>query len=172
MRRIAICLATLFLLLPAWASEREGSITVGEFIQQLAGTKGLTSTDAQTAVQALASLGVPLPETLVYDDRLTEGAVVRVSRATGLRVTTSWPDRPFDAPQVTRFFLSFREELSERVGRLKADDVGTVSLRGFGDPQGKAGPPFDPFRLVCGPRSKSHLPPCGAKGIRTPTEPE
>jgi hypothetical protein len=176
MRGLVVCLVSCFLLLPVWANEPEGSVTVGEFIQQLASTTGLTATDAQTATLALAEVGVRLPEDLVYDDQLTEGDVIKLSRAMGLRVTTSRPDRYFDQKQVDLFFASFGDELSsadDNTSTSTRDDCaipsGDCTNPGVGDPPfSKYRPPFfDVFGKGKGKSKGKSKPP-----TRTPIEPE
>jgi hypothetical protein len=135
-------------------------VTVGRFVQELARHKNLNATDVQIAVDSLRSVGIRLPEGLRLNARLTEGDVVSISRAAGLRVTTSNPNAPFNGEQVQSFLIALNDEM--------ADDGATVdTVRPFGEGNGNGwGPQFDPFSKGKG-KHKGH-----AKGWQSPTEPE
>lgn len=142
---------------PALASSE---VTVGRFVQELARHKNLNATDVQIAVDSLRSVGIRLPEGLRLNARLTEGDVVSISRAAGLRVTTSNPNAPFNDEQVQSFLIALNDEM--------ADSGATVdTVRPFGEGNGNGwGPQFDPFSKGKG-KHKGH-----AKGWQSPTEPE
>ena len=135
-------------------------VTVGRFVQELARHKNLNATDVQIAVDSLRSVGIRLPEGMRLNARLTEGDVVSISRAAGLRVTTSNPNAPFNGEQVQSFMFALSNEL--------ADDGATVdTVRPYGEGNGAGwGPQFDPFSKGKG-KHKGH-----AKGWQSTTEPE
>ena len=111
----ASLLLVLALLAPAALGAEE--TTVGRFVQDLARLKSLTATDARVAADSLATVGVQLPTGLDFNKRLTEADVTLISGAAGLRVTTTTPEAPFDAPKVERFFVAFGPELGIRTER-------------------------------------------------------
>jgi hypothetical protein len=135
-------------------------VTVGRFVQELARAKNLNATDEQIAVDSLRSVGIRLPEGMRLNARLTEGDVVSISRAAGLRVTTSNPNAPFNDEQVQSFMLALSDEM--------ADEGATVdTVRPYGEGNGNGwGPQFDPFSKGKG-KHKGH-----AKGWQSTTEPE
>jgi hypothetical protein len=143
---------------PALASSE---VTVGRFVQELARHKNLNATDVQIAVDSLRSVGIRLPEGMRLEARLTEGDVVNISRAAGLRVTTSNPNAPFDSEQVQSFLFALSDELVDDGGNT----VRTTYPYGEGNGQGW-GPQFDPFSKGKG-KHKGH-----AKGWQSTTEPE
>lgn len=134
-------------------------VTIGQFVQRLAAIKQLDATDARVAMDSLRTIGVRLPANLRMDAALTESDVVRISRAVGLRVTSSSPDSPFTDDQVDTFFTAFLDELVPTGG----DE--TVSTQSDGWTQG-LGPPFDPFSKGKGKHKGK------GKGHQSPTEPE
>lgn len=147
-RHISILVLALMLVtaVPVLAA---GDITVGRFIQELARVKNLNATDARIAVDSLRSIGVRIPEEIRLDQRLTEGDVVEISRAVGLRVSTNNPEAPFTEEQVNSYLQAFSAEL----GLIGGDDDDPPSVRV---------PAFDPHS-----KGKAY-----AKGHRTTIEPE
>ena len=136
-------------------------ITVGNFVQRLAQSKGLAATDARIASDALRGVGVRIPGDLVYANALTEGDVARISRAAGINVRTSNPENLFNTEQVNLFFVSFGDDLGNAVGTMSDDNPG----QGSGPGNGNGGPPFDPFTKGKHGKGKG-------KGVFTPTDPE
>lgn len=153
---VAVALAVA-VAAPAFAA----NITVGEFVQRVAIVKNLDATDGLVAVESLRAKGVRLPADLDLNAQLTESDVVAVSRAVGLRLTSSNPDRVFEIDQVESFFVAFGAELVNPVAT--ADD----DWPGEGDwPPENPQPPFDPW-------TKGHGKHKGwGKGHQSPTEPE
>jgi hypothetical protein len=135
-------------------------VTVGQFIQELARHKNLNATDEQIAVDSLRSVGIRLPEGLRLNARLTEGDVVSISRAAGLRVSTSNPNAPFNEDQVQSFLIALSDEMTD-------DEANTKTTYPYGEGLGNGwGPQFDPFSKGKG-KHKGH-----GKGWQSPTEPE
>jgi hypothetical protein len=147
-RHISILVLALMLVsaMPVLAA---GDITVGGFIQELARVKNLNATDARIAVDSLRSVGIRIPEEIQLTRKLTEGDVVEISRAVGLRVSTNNPEAPFTQEQVNSYLQAFSAELGVIGG--SSEDPPTVRT-----------PSFDPH-------SKGNA---YAKGHRTTVEPE
>jgi hypothetical protein len=123
--------------------------------------KNLNAVDVPTAVDSLRAVGIRLPADLDMSARLTEGDVVNISRAIGLRVTTSNPTLPFDESQVQSFFFALGDQVEA------GSDYDTMTDSPYGEGYGKGnGPPFDPFSKGKGKHKGK------AKGWMSPTEPE
>ena len=135
--------------------------TVDRFVRELAKHKRVNATDGAAAVDSLRSIGVRLPQNLDLNKRLTERDVAELSRAAGLRVTTSNPDALFSTEKLDRFFASFGAELTDDCAVPGGDCTNPGNGGGPGD-----NPPFDPFTKAKG-KGKGK-----AKFNRTPTEPE
>jgi len=134
------------------------NITVGEFVQRVAIVKNLDAIDARVATDSLRTAGVRLPADLDLNAQLTESHVVAISRALGLRLTSSNPDRIFESDQVDSYFVAFGSELV---------DPATASECSGEDCDGD-GPAFDPWT-----KGKGHGWHKGwGKGHQSPTEPE
>jgi hypothetical protein len=157
---VAAALLVVALATPAVAAN---DVTVGQFVQRMAMAKNLNSTDAMIAADSLQAVGIRLPEDLKMTARLTEADVVEISRAAGLRVTSSNPDKLFTSDQVDSFFFAFSDEIG--VTGDPGDEAFTVRPYGEGNGNGW-GPPFDPFTKGKG-QAKGK-----AKGWRSPWEPE
>jgi hypothetical protein len=142
-------LVLALMLITAMPALAAGDYTIGQFLQEFARVKNLNATDARIAADSLRSAGVRLPARLDTNASLTEGAVVEIASAAGLRVSTNSPDARFDQDQVDSFFSAFGEEL----GGNQLEEEGTISRKV---------PSFDPHS-----KGKAY-----AKGHRTPTEPE
>ena len=165
-KRLIAVTATLGMLVAVAVPAFAADATVGRFIQQLAKVKNLNATDAQIALDSLQAVGVRLPAGIELGKRLTEADVAVISRAAGLRVTSSNPDAPFTEEKVERFFLSFASELASG---SEGDAFATTDENpgaGSGPGNGESGPPFDPFSKGKG-NGKGK-----GKGSETPTEPE
>ena len=157
----AMAVAALMVVATVAPALAASEVTVGRFVQELALHKNLDAIDVPTAVDSLRSAGVRLPANLNMDERLTEGAVVNISRTVGLRVTTSNPKTPFDENQVASFFLAVSEEIHDDT------EIVTFTDRPYGTGIGQGnGPPFDPFTKGKGKHKGK------AKGWQSATEPE
>ena len=160
----AVAVAALLVATVAVPAFAATDVTVGQFVQRMAASKNLNATDAQIAADSLRSAGVRLPANLEMRDPLREVDVVEISKAAGLRVSTSNPDKVFTGAQVDSFFFAFADEI---VTGDPDDDVRTSTVRPYGEGNGKGwGPAFDPFTKGKG-QAKGK-----AKGWRSPTEPE
>ncbi|MDH3628305.1 MAG: hypothetical protein OES25_11740 [Acidobacteriota bacterium] len=122
-------------LSPALAGQ---SVTVGDFVQELARNRGHQSVDAVSAINALTANGIRIPRDIRLESALTENDVVALSRAVGISVTTRNPDRVFDADRSKRFFEIFSSELIVETRNYSTEDS-----------DGDA-PPFDPFTKAKG----------------------
>ena len=159
---VAAALLVVALAAPAVAAN---DVTVGQFVQRMAMAKNLNSTDAMIAADSLRVVGVRLPADLKMDARLTEADVVNISRAAGLRVTSSNPDKAFTSSQVDSFFFAFADEID--VNGDPGDMIRGNTVRPYGDGIGNGwGPPFDPFTKGKG-KAKGK-----GKGWHSPWEPE
>ena len=158
LRCAALAAAALVFVASATPTPAATDETIGSFIQQLARSKNLIAIDAQTAAEALGSVGVRLPANLNYGKRLTEGDVVRIARAAGLNLNTATPESDFSADEVERFFAVFSAELTP--GDVGGE--GTLTNAPGNDNPNVQGPPFNPFEKGKGK----------GKGGVTPTEPE
>ena len=132
------------------------NITVGEFVQRVAIVKNLDAADGLVASDSLRATGVRLPADLDLNAQLTESHVVAISRAVGLRLTSSNPDRVFESDQVDSFFVAFGAELVDPT-TVATDDDGWPS---------ENGPPFDPWTKGKGQHKG------WGKGHQSPDEPE
>jgi hypothetical protein len=139
--------------------------TTGEFVKRFAEARNLDATDPGIAATSLRNVGVDLPQDINLDARLTESDVVKISRAAGLRVTSSNPNRLFTREQAESYFFAFSDELLAADGAF--DDVDQRTVRPYGEGNGNGwGPPFDPFTKGKG-KAKGH-----GKGWNSPTDPE
>jgi hypothetical protein len=88
------------------------SVTVGDFLVEIAKARSLTAADPASARAALTASGVVLPS-LALDKALTEGDVVQIGGAMGVPVTTSNPTAAFDESQVGGFISTFGRTLTD-----------------------------------------------------------
>jgi hypothetical protein len=147
----AALIAAAGLLVPAMAAD----YTTGDFVKRIAAEKKLAASTANAAVNALQQAGYRLPA-LDLDSSLTEGDVVGISNALGIRVTTSQPGAPFGEAQADGYFAAFSTELGVNIDPTSdSDDV-------FGtDKLGNNGNGANPLDKGKGKK----------KGIRTPDDP-
>jgi hypothetical protein len=103
---VALLLSVFLLGTPALAKDA----TVGDFLMGIAKARQLSASDPVSARAALQSSGVVLPP-LALDRALTEGDVVQIGGAVGLRVTTTQPAAAFDSGQVEAFLSVFAPKL-------------------------------------------------------------
>jgi hypothetical protein len=83
----------LFACLALFVSQAYAAVTVGQFIDRIATTRDVS--------------GLKLDR----NQELTEGLLVKISDAIGIRVTTSTPDKVVTAKQVDTFFDAFKSQL-------------------------------------------------------------
>jgi hypothetical protein len=151
-----IVLAVSAAALPALAGD---AMTVGQFLEQIARHRGHDVADARAAADALAADGVRVAaRSNALSRELTEGDVVAITRALGLKVTTRRPDAPFDRAQVDELLTYFSTEL----GATASDPGATTYDVPPPDQAGGQGPGFDPFSKGKGK---------GKNGGVTPSEP-
>ena len=108
----ALAVALLMVVASAPVVTAADSLTVGDFVKQIADAKGVDSSDAFASVNGLASVGVRVPADLEFSAPLTEGDVVAIARAAGINVRSGNPDAVFGVEQADRFFASFSDELT------------------------------------------------------------
>jgi hypothetical protein len=157
----AMAVAALMVVAMVAPALAASEVTIGRFVQELALHRNLNAIDVPTAVDSLRTVGVRLPSDLDMSARLTEGVVVSVSRAIGLRVTTSNPNTPFDENQVESFFFALGDQMADD------SEIITNTINPYGTGNGKGnGPAFDPFTKGKGKHKGK------AKGWQSPTEPE
>ena len=125
-----------------------GQVTVGQFLVEIAKAKSLNATDGASAAAALRGAGIAVPS-LDLGRALTEGDVVAIGSAAGLRVTTANPGAPFTSGQVDQFLVSFGSELGTSAGDTgqgtrSHDGSGSNSSKGKGKKKGHNKTPSDP----------------------------
>jgi hypothetical protein len=122
------------------------SVTVGDFLVEIAKARSLSAADPLTARAALTASGVTLPN-LALDKSLTQGDVVQIGGSMGVNVTTSDPTAAFDSSQVGNFISTFGRTIAG------SGDGGTVnpfshpnpgSDQGRGKKKGHNKSPSDP----------------------------
>lgn len=94
----------------AFAGNPGDSVTVGTFLQDVAGTMKLSNATAEQAVTALRSQGFDIPA-MKLDKKLTEGDVVAIGAILGQQVSSSTPANPFTRGDADRFLDTFGKEL-------------------------------------------------------------
>ena len=103
--------ACLCLAICSPALVADSGITVGDFLLRIATAENLHPGDGADAARLLRAGGVNLP-VVRPGALLTEGTVAAISRAFGIRVTTSRPDAPFGQDAVDAFMIQFKPEVS------------------------------------------------------------
>jgi hypothetical protein len=109
----AICAA------PAFAAE----LTTGKFMMEIAKVKNLPALNAATAKGSLISAGINVSE-IDVNKVLTQGDVVAISNASGLRMTTSTPGATFSNEQMNNFIGSFAKQMGDSGNEAKSPDKG------------------------------------------------
>jgi hypothetical protein len=102
----AALIAAAGLLVPAMAAD----YTTKEFVMRIAAEKNLAASTGPVAVNSLRQAGYKLPA-LDLDSALTEGDVVGISNALGIRVTTTQPGAVFTESQAEGYFAAFSSEI-------------------------------------------------------------
>lgn len=139
---VALLLGVFLLSGPALAK----SATVGDFLIGIAKARNLAASDPASAKAALQSSGAVLPP-LSLDRTLTEGAVVQIGDALGLKVTTTHPTAPFDSGQVDAFLSVFAKQLvppSSTDPQATEDFPNPGTGKGNGKQKGHYKSPSDP----------------------------
>jgi len=145
----AALIAAAGLLVPAMAAD----YTTGDFVKRIAAEKNLAASTVNAATDSLLQAGYKLPA-LDLRSALTEGDVVGISNALGVRVTTSQPGALFDEAQADGYFAAFSSELGSNVTPSTGDVFGT-------DVIGNNGNGANPLEKGKGKK----------KGLRSPNDP-
>ncbi|MHC4165301.1 MAG: hypothetical protein ACYSUM_24600 [Planctomycetota bacterium] len=143
MRLAALATLILSLALSSAHPAAGDDVTVGRLVQEIARVLELDATDARVARESLSRAGLSLPADLDLNAALTEAEVVRVSRAAGLKLTTSRPEARFHQQRLDRYLTTFTGEIRwTHVVRGEGENPGQGEGPGTGNGNG---PPFDPF---------------------------
>lgn len=114
---IFAALVALALCVPAAAAN---TVTVGDFVMELARVKGYTASNAAQAKASIESSGITLP-VADLDRVLTQGDVVAIGNAAGLHLSSSTPEAAFTGDQVNAFLVSLAPELGATDGDNSTD---------------------------------------------------
>ena len=109
---VAAVLVALALCVPAVAAN---SVTVGDFVMELARVKGFTASNVEAAKVSIESTGITLPVS-DFNRTLTQGDVVAIGNAAGLNLNSSTPEAAFTGDQMNSFMVSFAPELGATDG--------------------------------------------------------
>jgi len=127
--------------------------TVGDLLIKIAEARKAEARTAADASTSLRASGFAVPSRGL-DDPLTEGLMVEIAGAFGVKVTTSSPGMLIDARQVDSFMAAFSTELSGDVDSTTGDVLGT-------DAPGNNGNGANPLEKGKGKK----------KGLRSPSDP-
>ena len=114
---VVATLVALALCVPAMAAN---TVTVGDFVMELARVKGYTASNVAQAKASIESTGVTLP-VADFDRVLTQGDVVAIGNAAGLNLSSSTPETAFTGDQVDAFLVSLAPELGATDGDNATD---------------------------------------------------
>ena len=139
-RGFAVGLAALAMvvLIPSGAyASTTSNPTVGDFLSAYAKALNLelpANASALTVAAALRASGVRLDASIDAAKSLTQGDVVRIGKANGLRLSSSSPENTFTSAEMGQFFASYGSILAKSGGdtRVAASDTPP------GDPEGHA----------------------------------
>jgi hypothetical protein len=117
-RGFALGLAALavmaLMMIPSGAianvGDRGATVTVGDFLQSYAKALKIelpANAGNDTVVAALKASGVKLDADIDPAKPLTQGEVVKIGKANGLRLTTNKPEAAFTPEEVDQFFTSY-----------------------------------------------------------------
>ena len=141
-RSLVIGLAALALVVSsgAFANVAGSTATVGDFITAYARAMNIelpANAGTDTMVAALKASGVKLDASIDPAKALTQGDVVRIGKANGLRLTTRNAESAFTSVEMNQFFSSYGAVLanSGTGTRLAGEDFQTNPP---GDPAGHA----------------------------------
>jgi hypothetical protein len=107
----AICAA------PAFAAE----LTAGKLMMEIAKVKNLPALNAATAKGSLIEAGINVSK-IDVNKVLTQGDVVAISVASGLRMTTSTPGATFSREQMNNFIGSFATQMGNSGTEARSAD--------------------------------------------------
>ncbi len=107
-RFAAVAALAVVLAMPVFASD---DVRIGDFYKEIAKFRNIAAGDGATAERALRAQGVRLPN-LDLSKVLTEGDMVRISEAMGVRVKTQRPEAPVSQSQVNAYTKTFGADLT------------------------------------------------------------
>lgn len=151
-RQVWILLAAALVAVVSIAGAQDKA-TVGDLLLKIAEARQI---DARTPADASATLradGFAVPARGL-EDPLTEGLVVEIAGAFGVKVTTASPTALIDATQVDSFMAAFTTELSGALDPATSDGMST-------DSPGNNGNGANPLEKGKGKK----------KGLRSPSDP-
>ena len=154
-RSFAIGLAVLALVATSGAFA-SNPVTVGDFLSAYARALNIelpANAGTDTVVAALKASGVKL-DTVDPAKALTQGDVVRIGKANGLRLSTRNADSAFSLVEMNQFFTSYGNTLA-RTNDMRARRLGQPARRpgqprqhGQGEEEGPPVPEPDRTRVV------------------------
>jgi len=154
-RGFALGMATLAVVFfAAGGAYADTPVTVGDFLGAYAKAMNIqlpANADSDAVVAALKASGVKLDAGLDTAKALTQGDVVRVAKANGLRMTTRNPESAFTLSEMDQFFTSYGATLTQGNDRVAASD----------------NPPGDPANNANTTKGKKK-----GRPFQSPTEPE
>ena len=150
-RGFALGLAAIALVVTsgAYADVAGNSVNVGDFLSAYARALNIelpANAGTDTLVAALKASGVKLDASIDPAKALTQGDVVRIGKANGLRLTSRNPEAAFTTAEMGQFFASYGTSLtkSSTDSRVAASDnpPGDPASRANTDKGKKKGRPF------------------------------
>ena len=158
-RGFAIGLAALAMvsLIPSGAyADVASNPTVESFLSAYAKALNIelpASANSETLTAALRASGVKLDATITPGKTLTQGDVVRIGKANGLRLSSTSPESGFSTAEIDQFFASYGTTLAKSGGNtnIAASD----------------NPPGDPAHNANTDKGKKK-----GRPFQSPTEPE
>ena len=94
----------------AKVADSGATVTVGDFLQSYAKALKIelpAQASGDTVMAALKASGVKLDAGVDPSKALTQGDVVKIGKANGLRLTTNQPEAAFTTEEVDQFFTSY-----------------------------------------------------------------
>src|SRR5436309_8587748 len=125
-------LAMVFLMTPSGAYANAATQpTVGDFLTSYAKALNIelpASAGADALVSSLRASGVKLDANIDLAKALTQGDVVRIGKANGLRLTTRNPETPFTVAEISQFFTAYGPILSQPAGAGNGSKIGRAHV--------------------------------------------
>jgi hypothetical protein len=154
---VGLAVLAMVLLVPSGAyANAANNPTVGDFLTAYAKALNIelpANATSETIVATLRASGVKLDATVDSAKSLTQGDVVRIGKANGLRLSSSNPEDAFTSVEMGQFFASYGAVLAGTNGdtRVAASD----------------NPPGDPASHANTDKGKKK-----GRPFQSPTEPE
>src|SRR5262245_38452682 len=107
---LGVSIGAAALMLQAGAFAATSNPTMGDFLSAYAKALNIelpANATGETVVAALRASGVKLDATVDSAKSLTQGDVVRIGKANGLRVSSSNPENAFTSVEMGQFFASY-----------------------------------------------------------------